>query len=66
MYYGISKAMVEWLLKRCVVCLNHRENNTRAPLQPIIATKVLERVQVDLVEIRSDPDGMMKWICYSI
>ena len=56
--------MVEWLLKRCAVCLNHRRSNTRAPLQPIIASEVMERVQIDLVDIRSQRDGHMKWILH--
>lgn len=64
LYYGVNKVMVEWFLKRCAVCLNHRKSNTRAPLEPIIASQVLERVQVDLVDMRSQRDGDMLWICH--
>ena len=63
-YYGINKQMVEWLLKRCAVCLNHCRSNTQALLQPIIASKVREQVQIDLVDVRSQQDGHMKWILY--
>lgn len=35
LYYGINKQMFEWLLKRCAVFLNHRQSNTRAPIQPV-------------------------------
>ncbi len=54
--------MVELLLKRCVVCLKHRRSNTRAPLELIVASIVLERLEIDLVDIRSQKDGNMKWI----
>ena len=64
LYYGVNKVMVEWFLKRCAVCLNHRKSNTRAPLEPIIASQVLERVQIDLVDMRSQRDGDMCWICH--
>ena len=56
--------MVEWYLKRCGICLNHRKSNTRAPLQPIIASQVFERVQMDLVDMRSQRDGDFAWICH--
>ena len=64
LYYGVNKVMVEWFLKRCAVCLNHQKSNTRAPLEPIIASQVLEQVQVDLVDMRSQRDGNMCWICH--
>lgn len=44
LYYRINKQIVEWLLKRCAVCLNHCRSNTRTPLQPIIASEVMEGV----------------------
>ena len=52
-YYWINKQMVERLLKRCAVCFNHCRSNTRALLQSIIASEVMERVQMDLVDMRS-------------
>ena len=64
LYIGINKVMVEWYLKRRAVCLNHRKSNTRAPLEPIIASQVLERVQMDLVDMRSQRDADMCWICH--
>ncbi len=44
LYYGINKQMVEWLLKRCAVCLNHRRSNTRAPLQPTYVQSIYRLV----------------------
>lgn len=58
------KQIVEWLFQRCAVCLNHRRSNTRAPLQPIIASEIMKRVQIDLVDMKSQRDGHMKWILH--
>ena len=62
--YGIAREDVKWLLKHCRVCLVNRKNITRAPLQPIVAEGVLERVQADLIDMRHQPDGHNKWILH--
>ena len=36
----------------------------QAPLQPIVVTEVLGRVQADLIDIRKKPDGNHVWILY--
>ena len=51
-YYGVNKETIIWLLARCAVCLYDRPNKTRAPLEPIIVNQRLERVQVDLIDMR--------------
>ena len=51
LYYEINKQIVEWLLKCCVVCLNHCWSNICVPLQPIIASEVIEQVQINLVDM---------------
>lgn len=56
--------MVKQFFKRCVVCLNHRKNNTWALLKLIIASQVFEQVQVDLVDMRSQRDKDTCWICH--
>lgn len=61
MEYG---RQVEWLLKRCQTCLLERQNRSRAPLQSIIFNRTLERVQIDLVDFRHEPDGQYKWILH--
>ncbi|SLM41265.1 Ribonuclease H-like domain [Lasallia pustulata] len=62
--YGIAREDVKWLLKHCRVCLVNRKSITRAPLQPIVAEGVLERVQADLIDMRHQPDGHNKWILH--
>ena len=63
-YHGIRKVEVEWLLKRCQSCLLERQNRSRAPLEPIIVDRILERVQIDLVDFRHEPNGQYKWILH--
>lgn len=62
--YGVNKETIIWMLARCTVCLHDRPNKTRAPLEPIVVNKRLERVQVDLIDMRHQPDGQYKWICH--
>ncbi len=62
--YGISRDDVQWLLEHCQVCMVNRQNITRAPLQPIVALNVHERVQADLIDMRTKPDGSFVWILH--
>ena len=55
--FGISRADVQWLHEYCQVCIVNRQNTRRALLQPIVITEVLRRVQVDLINIRTKPNG---------
>jgi hypothetical protein len=63
-YYGISRDEVIWLLKNCSICLQCRPSNTRAPLQPIVSGYTLQRVQIDLVDMRSTPHKGYHWILH--
>ncbi len=60
--FGISKADVQWLLEHCQVCIMNKQNTTRSFLQPIVVTKGLGRVQADLIDICTKPDGKHMWI----
>ena len=62
--YGISQDDVEALLPGCKICVVNRTNNTKPPLEPIVAIRVLERVQIDLIDFRHQPDGRFKWIMH--
>ena len=50
LHYEINKQMVEWFLRRCSVCLNHRNSNTRLLLEPIVASEVFKRFEIELVD----------------
>jgi len=63
-YYGISRDDVAALLKHCEMCALNRPSRTRAPLTPIVVEEWLERIQIDLIDLRAEADGHMKWICH--
>ena len=42
--YGISQDDVEELIPSCKICLVNRQTNTKGPLEPIVASRVLERI----------------------
>ena len=62
--WGIRRQDVEYLIRRCKVCCFKAKTNTKAPLTPIVATRVMERLQIDLIDMRHTPDGRFKWICH--
>ena len=62
--YGISQDDVGALMSSCKICLVNRQSNTRAPLEPIEATRVFERVQIDLIDFRHEPDERFKWVMH--
>jgi hypothetical protein len=65
-FYGIRKDDVEWVLKHCQTCLLKRQNRSqtpaRAPREPVVSGRTLERVEIDLIDFRHEPDGEYKWI----
>ena len=62
--FGISKAGVKWLLEHCQVCMIDKQNITLAPLQPIVVTELLRRVQADLIDMCTKLDGKHVWILH--
>lgn len=42
----------------------NRQHITRAPLQPIVVTEVLGRVQADLIDMRTKPNDEHVWILH--
>jgi len=63
-YYGITRTEVEWLLKHCQTCLLSWQNRSRALLEPIVSDHTLQRMQIDLVDLRHEPDEQFKWILH--
>jgi hypothetical protein len=55
--YGVNKKGVE-------LCLQMPPNRTRPPLELIISEFALERVQIDLVDMRHQLDRQYKWILH--
>jgi transposase InsO family protein len=62
MFYGIPRSYIQEFCKNCPVCQLSVPQTVRPPLRPILASGFLNRVQVDLIDMRHDPDGDYKWI----
>ena len=45
------------MVKQCEICHRKATNRSRGPLTPIISTELFERVQVDLIDFRHQPDA---------
>ena len=41
------------MLKHCDTCIQSRPSNSQAPLEPIQSNYTLQRVQIDLVDMRA-------------
>ena len=52
------------MLKNCGICIQSRPSNSRAPLEPIQSNYTLERVQIDLVDMRATPHQGNHWILH--
>lgn len=44
--------------------LNRQQNTTRALLQPIVVRDILARLQADLIDMRTNPEGEYVWILH--
>lgn len=63
-YHGIPKRIVSYMLRQCTVCHTQAPNQRPAPIQPIVSQQVMERIQMDLIDMRQSPDGDYKWILH--
>ena len=56
LYSHISRKIVEEFVRICPTCNTNKSQITRAPLQPIISSGFWQRMQIDLVDMKSVPD----------
>ena len=61
-YYGISEPMVRWVLKQCSGCELVAPNKTKKIIRPIISSRCLDRIQIDLMDFRSRTEGENRWV----
>ena len=54
-YHGITRGFIQEYCKHCPACQLSQPQVTRPPLRPIITRDFLERVQVDLIDMRHSP-----------
>lgn len=63
-YHGITRSEVTELLQHYQLCARNKPSQSRGPLQPIVVNNLWERVQIDLIDMRADPDGEYHWILH--
>lgn len=61
-YFGVTRGYIQMFCKNCPVCQLSQPQVTRPPLRPIVQKDLLERVQVDLIDMRHSPDGDFSYI----
>lgn len=66
----MTREKIVFLVKLCEICHRKAPSKFKGPLKPIILTKLFERVQIDLIDIRSTSDiianGTYKWIAHLV
>ena len=69
-YYGVSREEVVFFIKLCEICHKKAHSKSKGPLVPIISTKLFERIQIDLIDMRSTPNitptVIYKWIAHLV
>jgi hypothetical protein len=55
--YGINREEYEWFVNHCRRCKLNKSNLSKPPLQPIESGGTNKRIQIDLIDIRSEPSG---------
>ncbi|KAI0207989.1 hypothetical protein LSAT2_007320 [Lamellibrachia satsuma] len=63
-YYGMPRSYVEQFCRTCPTCQKAAPNTTKAPLKPIVETEFLNRIQIDLIDMRHSPDNCYHYICH--
>ena len=49
-------------IKHCPTCQLQQPKKAKPPLRPIIAQDFMERIQIDLIDMRHTPDGEFHYI----
>ena len=61
-YTGMPKVVVSKFRKFCYICDLNKKQISQPRITPIISSAIFERVQIDLVDMRNQPDGEYNWI----
>jgi hypothetical protein len=65
-FCDITKNQVQWLIGLCQPCLKNDPNYAWGELDLIISQRILERVQIGIIDMHHEQDGQFKWILYVI
>lgn len=61
-WYGITERNIKWVIDACVVCALSRRNKTKPIIRPIVSEGCMDRVQIDLMDMRRYIDGESRYI----
>ena len=62
-YQNLTRSMVEIYLSLCLICHEKKSlSNKGIVTKPMLMERYLEKMQIDLVDMQSKPDGQFKWI----
>jgi hypothetical protein len=62
LYYGITQKDVEWVLSRCAICQQAARNNNPPSITPIVSHQNIDRLVIDLINMRASRDGNYAWV----
>lgn len=62
---GVKYAAIDVFLKTCSVCLKRQPAKCPPCGKPIIDLEFLSRLQIDLIDFRSRPDGDFRWVLHA-
>lgn len=63
-YHGIPRDAVNWIIKRCSVCHSQQPNYRALFDVPIVSMNPMERIQMDLIDMRLNPDAQYQWVLH--
>ncbi len=61
-YVGITTKILQNFRKCCYICDLKETQQTQPRLTPIISSAIFERTQLDLIDMRANPDEEYQWI----
>ena len=61
-YVGITREYVQVYCRECPTCQLNQPQRTKPPLKPIVESEFLNRVQIDLIDMRGQKDGSYEYI----
>ena len=61
-WHGITEKNIKWVVDACVVCALSRRNKTKPIIKPIVSEGCLDRVQIDLMDMRAHMDNESRYI----
>ena len=60
-YNGITKSYITEFCKQCPICQLQQPKKVHPPLHPITVEDFMQRIQIDLINMRHSPDDEFNW-----